>query len=96
MYDDLKRNYLKKDKDIKDIEQLLGKTTVRRIYKRKEEKLICLQYHLGACDIVAGPGKMLIFCPKPNGKMDYKLTSYNDGGYSEYNVNNGDLYDRKK
>jgi hypothetical protein len=35
MYDDLKRNYLKKDKDIKDIEQLLGKTTVRRIYKRR-------------------------------------------------------------
>lgn len=86
MYYDLKKNFLKKEMTLEEIIMLLGRTSVRRIYKENKFQKECLQYHLGSCAKLGGPPDYLVFCPVENGKWAYKHINYNASGYPKYNA----------
>jgi len=81
MWDDLRKNYLKKGNNLEEVLDLLGSTSQKRIYSSKKRKMVCLQYDLGGCGIMSGPEHILLICPDKNNKIiDFFISDVNDSG----------------
>ncbi|PCJ23200.1 MAG: hypothetical protein COA94_08500 [Rickettsiales bacterium] len=86
MYDDLHKNHLKFLMSKKEIENLLGHSTVKRKYGWLYKYSDCFQYELGFCH--QGPPSLLTFCRVPFfTSYRYYLVRQGDGGKAVYEDN---------
>jgi hypothetical protein len=83
MYNDLKKNYLRNGMRMDELLSLLGETTTKRIYKKQQGTLECLQYRMGGVEWFFNTSFDLVICPDNSStivKTIQLLENNNDDG----------------